>query len=841
MRSVIFLSETSFIAHVRQSDKAIQTVEAHLLETSAIAGRLAAKLDLPKTGALIGLLHDLGKLSSAFQGYIRECTGTGQVSGTIDFDVDVDSVEIKFSKGKIDHSTAAAQWVQKYFFETRGFSPLWSQIMNICLVSHHGGLIDSLDPDGQDNYRRRISKQDKDTNFIEAKSKLSAVLLAEIERLNGSYTRNEADIWIKKIFSADLFQGKNAGAKIREFFLGCLTRFLFSCLVDADRISSADFENQGNSSARSIKSPEWGIAVERFENFFKTLKQNRPIDRIRMEISERCRQAAEQPTGIFSLSVPTGGGKTFSSLRFAIHHAKKNKLEKIIYVIPYTSIIEQNSQEIRKVLETEEEELSTWVLEHHSNLEPDKQTWKAKLFSENWDSPIVVTTMVQFLEAWFGGGTKGVRRLHQMARAVLIFDEVQTLPVKCVHMFCNAMNFLALCGNSSVVLCTATQPVLSQLKYGENKGELLTAKEIIGNADEVSVLFEKLERVEVINKCKVSGWSAEDIAGLAIENLNTTGSCIVIVNTKAWAKNLFLFCKNEGIGKDSLFHLSTNQCPAHRKLLLNGMKKRLEDGLPALCFSTQLIEAGVDISFNSGIRFLAGLDSIAQAAGRVNRHGLMVDNAGKPCRAKLFVVNPDKENVTRLEDIAQGQRSVRRVFEEIKNGSLLQPESIRKYFQYYFFERADEMAYRFKHSSGKDDSIFNLLSDNCLNTFSQKNSERFAKRQVPLLMQSFATAGRGFAAIEAPTKSVIVPYGREGREMIATLCSDLSAAEFKRVLRDAQKFSINVFPNAWNELLRARCIYEIPQTGVFYLDEQYYDLEFGLAAEKVAEADFLMV
>jgi len=431
--------------------------------------------------------------------------------------------------------------------------------------------------------------------------------------------------------------------------------------------------------------------------------------------------------------------------------------------------------------------------------------------------------------------------LHQMTRAVLIFDEVQTLPVKCVHLFCNAMNFLALCGKSSVVLCTATQPVLSQLRYGENKGELIAAKEIIGNADDVTILFEKLERVEVINKCKVSGWNVEDIAGLAIENLKTTGSCIVIVNTKAWAKKLFLYCKNAGIDKDALFHLSTNQCPAHRKFLLNEMKKRLEDGLPALCFSTQLIEAGVDISFNSGIRFLAGLDSIAQAAGRVNRHGLMVDKTGKVCRAKLFVVNPDKETITRLEDIAQGQKSARRVFEEIKNGSLLQPESIRKYFQYYFFERADEMAYRFKHFSGKDDSIFNLLSDNSLNPFSQKNNERFAKKQVPLLMQSFATAGREFAVIDAPTKSLIVPHGREGREIIATLCSDLPAGEFKRVLRDAQKFSINVFPNAWDELLRAGCVYEIPQTGVFCLDEQYYDLEFGLATEKVAEADFLMV
>lgn len=830
-----------FIAHVRQSDSAVQTVEEHLLETSNIAGQLASKLNLEKTGTLIGFLHDLGKFSEAFQKYIRFCTGTGSKIEDIDFDADAELSDVNKLKGKIDHSTAAAQWIIENYYETCGFSPLWSQIINICLVSHHGGLIDSIDPNGKDNYRRRISKEDKDTNFSEAKSRLSAGIIEKLEQLNDLSIKREAEYWIKQIFSPNLMSEKEVGVKVREFFLGCLTRFLFSCLVDADRISSADFENRENSSARFLKDPDWGIAVERFESFFKSLKQERPIDKIRGEISERCRQTAEQPTGIFSLSVPTGGGKTFSSLRFAIHHAKRNNLKKIIYVIPYTSIIEQNAQEIRKILERKGEEFSSWVLEHHSNLEPDKQDWKTKLFSENWDSPIVVTTMVQFLEAWFGGGTRSVRRLHQMVRAVLVFDEVQTLPIKCVHMFCNAMNFIAICGKSTVVLCTATQPVLSQLKNGENKGELLAAKEIIGNADEVNDLFAKLERVEVINKCKSQGWRIEDIAELAMENLNKTGSCIVIVNTKIWAKKLFMFCKNAGIAEDVLFHLSTNQCPAHRKSLLNKIKQKLEIGLPVLCFSTQLIEAGVDISFHSGIRFLAGLDSIAQAAGRVNRHGLMMDKFGKPCRAKLFVVNPEKENISRLVDIAQGQKSARRVLEEIKNGSLLQPESIKKYFQYHFFERADEMVYRFKHSIGKDDTIFNLLSDNCMNTFSQKNNVRLKNKQVPLLMQSFATAGKVFAAIEAPTKSVIVPYGLEGRQIIATLCSDLPVGEFKKFLRDAQKFSINVFPNAWNELLKARCVYEIPKTGVFYLDEQYYDLEFGLATEKVAEADFLLV
>lgn len=830
------------IAHVRKSDGAIQTVEAHLLEVSEITQQLAKKFNLPDCGALIGLLHDYGKLSSAFQSYIKACVAKTLPDYKINFDIDDDSVDCKALKGKIDHSTAGAQWIHQQLPKS-GFGELCAQILNLCVVSHHGGLIDCLDPDGNDNFNKRITKADEKTHFGECCSWQEDKVLARANELVNSKLIDEMSSLVKAIFVTKPQSGTpEISSKVKEFYLGCLTRCLFSCLVDADRISSADFEAQQNVSVRSKTAVDWQVAVDRFESFIDTLGQEKPIDKIRSNISKQCQQRADDVQGIYSLTVPTGGGKTFASLRYALHHSRKHKLDRIIYIIPYTSIIEQNAQEIRKILEVDGDAYSSWVLEHHSNLESEQQTWQSKLLTENWDAPVIFTTMVQFLDAWFGSGTRSVRRLHQMANSVLIFDEIQTLPIKCVHMFCNALNFLVSFGKTTAILCTATQPVLNELR-DENKGQLLLGKnhELIGNSNEVNQLFDLLERVEIVNLCKEPGWSREELTDFAMQTFAQTGSCLIVVNTKAWANNLYLSFINSGIKPEELYYLSTNQCPAHRKIILETIKTRLKEGKPVLCVSTQLIEAGVDISFNSAIRFLAGFDSIAQAAGRCNRHGLLQDESEVFCKGKVYVVNPYKETITRLDDIVEGQKAARRVFSEESNASMLSPASIKQYFNYYFFERAEKMVYPYKDQLGSTDSLLNLLSDNQSNTFAGKNSVRQQSRLKPLLMQSFATANKLFAAIDAPTKAVITPYGPEGGAVIANLCAEFDPKNFKETLREAQKFSVNVFPNTWKKLKEAAAVFEVLQSGIYYLDKQYYDKNFGLATEKVAEADFLMV
>ena len=526
-----------------------------------------------------------------------------------------------------------------------------------------------------------------------------------------------------------------------------------------------------------------------------------------------------------------------TSLRYALHHAEHHKLDRIIYVIPYTSIIEQNASVVREILEQEGDQFP-WVLEHHSNLEPDSRSWHSKLVSENWDAPIVFTTMVQFLETLFAGGTRSVRRMHQFANAILIFDEIQTIPIKCVHMLCNTLNFLTQNVKTTAVLCTATQPCLDELRklrLSEN-GELKLAPnpELVTNKLE---LAERLRRVDVLNCIKPRGWSEDEIADRALVNLEETGSCLVIVNTKEWARRLYIACR-ERCEKNTIFHLSTNQYPAHRKQLLDIIRQRLKSGKPALCISTQLIEAGVDISFASTIRFLAGLDSIAQAAGRCNRHGELKDIHGSLIRGKVEVINPDKESLGSLEDIQAGKRSAERIFREREKEQLFSPDTLKQYFQYYFFERYEMMVY--PKVGALDDNLINLLSINPRNIGRNHHCLNSPGR-LSLLKQSFMDAGKAFRAIDAPTQAIVIQHG-EGRQIVNQLCSLAKKFEpesYYKTLKHAQQFSVNIFPNVWRQLQEQRAVHETQDNeGIFYLESSYYSEEFGLSTIPVKGMEF---
>ena len=590
-------------------------------------------------------------------------------------------------------------------------------------------------------------------------------------------------------------------------------------MVDADRIDSSDFENPKNVQLRTKSPVNWQIAIVRLEKELEGLPIRNEIDSIRRKISVQCKERAYNQQGIYTLTVPTGGGKTYASMRYALHHAKKHGLDHIIYIIPYTSIIEQNADVIRKILEQDGDDFP-WVLEHHSNLEPEEQTWHSKLMAENWDSPIIFTTMVQLLEVMFGGGTRGARRMHNIANSVLIFDEIQNLPISCVHLFCNAIQFFTDYTRTTAVLCTATQPLLDKLK-SPNRGQLTMADnhELVENMSDV---FRELERVEINDLVRPEGWSKIELRDLAAKQLKERGNCLVIVNTKLWAQTLFESCKEE-IKEEDLIYLSTNLCPAHRKEKLQVVRKRLEKKLPVLCISTQLIEAGVDVDFNSVIRFLAGLDSIAQAAGRCNRNGNL-------SKGQVFVVNPSEEKIDMLTDIKIGRDKALQVLSEKKNTDLLNPEVMNLYFLYYFYERSDSMDYPVTAQQvGRDDTLLSLLSDNRMNIGRQKQSLK--------LQQSFKTAGKAFRAIDAPTQAVIVPFG-EGREIIARLCADFEPAKAYKLLRKAQKYSVNVFPNVWRRLIKAKAVNQVQVgEGIYYLDEQYYSSAFGLSSEIVSNME----
>jgi CRISPR-associated endonuclease/helicase Cas3 len=822
-----------FIAHRRGSDGPTQSLETHLLEVAEIARSHASKVGLEQQGELLGLLHDLGKYSQEFQTYLKSAVGL------LNQDDDADFVNAAGLKGKVDHSTAGAQLLWRELSKKGNLGQIVGQILALCIASHHSGLIDCLSSDfnslGEDKFSRRMNKLDERAHLEETLANADESILSRFrELIQQPQILGALQSRIGKIVvSAPVRDDKSA---IVQQQIGLLVRLLFSCLIDADRINTADFERPKVAKHRMHgQYVEWDVLIRRLETYLEGLAPLHPVDDLRRDISRHCLDAASRDKSIYTLTVPTGGGKTLASLRFALHHIKKHQMDRIIYVIPFTSIIDQNAEVVRNILEPADDTKNQGriVLEHHSNLTPEEQGWREKLFTENWDAPIVYTTTVQFLETLFGAGTRGARRMHQLVNCVVVFDEIQTLPIKCVHLFNNAINFLVDQCKSTVVLCTATQPLLDQVDVKKGAIRIPQDNELMPN---MKKLFDELKRVEVINSRKPSGWTNDEIVDLALKETCRAGSCLVIVNTKKAAQALYGLAQSQT--DIMVYHLSTDLCPAHRKAKLAEIKKKLDNEMPVLCFSTQLIEAGVDVDFGAVIRFTAGLDSIAQAAGRCNRNG------GRSIGI-VHVVNPQDEekDLEKLPDIKIGKDKAERVLRDYDENpdkygnSLVGPEAMTWYYKNYFFDRAKDMDYHISAKTiGHDDTLLNLLSSN-----TQAVSEHSKqKSQAPsiYLRQSFMAAAKAFKSIDAPTRGVIVPYGDTGKQLIADLCAAYEVEKQFDLLRKAQQYTVNVFPHILEKLHNARALRPIQEdVNILYLDTRYYSLEFGLSTEPVGNME----
>lgn len=825
----------TFVAHHRPSDNTWQPLVGHLAGVGELAAQFAGKLGLQDMGELLGLLHDLGKFSDAFQAYLKSAIGV------LNQDEDEDWVDAKSLKGKVDHSTAGAQFAWRALCKGGLAEQIAGQVVALCIASHHSGLIDCIgaraDTFGEDLFNRRMQKAQQKTHLEEVQRLADPQLLQRCMELlgcQGLVARFQE--LLTQIGRANTVNQQGGPVSAQQQF-GLLVRFIFSCLIDADRIDTADFERHGHRSFR----PKgcyigWPVLVERLERHLVHLPPTRPIDHLRQDISRHCQQAAARPTGIYTLTVPTGGGKTLASLRFALHHAQQHSLDRIIYIIPFTSIIDQNAKVVRDVLGPADarNDKGRVVLEHHGSLTPELQTWREKMLCENWDAPVIYTTMVQFLEALFGSGTRGARRMHQLAHAVLVFDEVQTLPIKCAHLFNNAINFLAAQCKTTVLLCTATQPLLHEIDKGKGAINLQPSHELM---PDVARLFKDLKRVTVNDQRKPGGWADSEVAELAINEMQLSGSCLLIVNTKASARRIFELCATAS-APDVVFHLSTDMCPAHRKARLGALLDRLRDGLPTLCVSTQLIEAGVDVDFGAVIRFMAGLDSIAQAAGRCNRNGLRATG-------NVHVVNPQVESLDKLPDILLGRNAASRVLDEFAQdperfqADLLGPTALRAYYRYYFFDRAADMSYPVPAAdTAQTDTLLNLLS------FNKASVGEYARQHgsaPPVFFrQAFMTAAKAFRAIDSATQAVIVPFGTAGKTLVADLCAAYDVELEIDLLRKAQQFSVNVFPHVLKKLNEAQAMHEVkPDTRILCLDERYYSDLFGLATEPVSPMEAL--
>lgn len=822
------ISETDLVAHRRESDGEIQSVKSHLEHVASLSRLFAGKLNLEKHGEILGLLHDVGKASEQFQRYIKSATGV------FNADVDDQFVETEALKGKIDHSTSGAQWIWHRLKDT---DPVSAQVLAVCITSHHSGMIDCIGA-GESNFGsqvflKRMEKADFKTNYSEVIEKMPKEIRESCQRILNDFP----DSFFQRCKRISQLSAGNQNTLCNQ--LGLLTRFLFSCLIDADRTDTVNFEFPHLTKIRRpIQQPHWKECVYRIEAAISELKIKHEIDHIRSAISKRCKEKAQQDKGAFTLSVPTGGGKTFSSLRFALHHAQKHEMDRIFYIIPYTSIIDQNSKAVRKMLSDKKREL---VLEVHSNLTPRKQSYRDKVFAANWDAPIVFTTMVQFLEALFGSGTRGARRMHQLANSVVVFDEIQSLPIKCVHLFNHAANFLVEQCGSSIVLCTATQPLLHRVD--PKKGELKLGPDC-EITDGKHQLYKRLKRTNVVDRTKASGWANKEIADLVIEQAKDNLSCLVVTNTKKMARSIFELVESNVSDSDCVvFHLSTNMCPAHRKRDLYLIRRRLSAGRGVICVSTQLIEAGVDVDFGSAVRFLTGLDSIAQAAGRCNRNGIQKEG-------KVFVLNPREESLRGLPEIQLAISATKRVFEDFAAASekydndLIGPKAMDWFYQLYFHERAKDMDYPIPSSKiGHDDTVLNLLGENQIASIEAVS--RSPNIENLCFRQAFMTAAKAFDVIDAPTEGIVVPFGRRGKELIGRLASEEFQHNPFPLLRQAQQFTVNVFPNVFAKLKDSRAIRPISasskrgELNIFCLSPEFYDHKFGLSTDPVTEMELL--
>jgi CRISPR-associated endonuclease/helicase Cas3 len=512
-----------------------------------------------------------------------------------------------------------------------------------------------------------------------------------------------------------------------------------------------------------------------------------------------------------------------SSLRFALHHAYRYKKKHIIYVAPYQSIIDQNAKEIKKAIGNER-----IVLEHHCNIIPENVEEKAKykLLTENYNSPIIVTTLVQFLNTLFKDSIRNIRRMYSLLNSVIIFDEVQSIPVCVIKLYNLAINFLTEFGQSTVVLCSATQPPFDFL----DKSALLPAQNMINNIEQYSDIFKRTEIVDETQRV-CGGMSVEDLTDFVLEKTKSVNQVLIVVNTKKCAKRVYESLKKKYDGRGyEILHLSTNMYPKHRLERIDEIKEKLEARKKLICVSTQCIEAGVNLSFQAVIRSLAGLDSIIQAAGRCNRHAEIEIGY-----AYIVQMSHDAENVDCLKDIRKAQDSMRCVLQQFQMqpnaflDSLASDVAIQFYYQRYLNDRKPEMEYPVPPVDGVETSLLDLLSGNKKMWNSMPASE---KNKDLLFKQAFKTAGQLFEVIPEDGKIDVIVRCDESNKLIDILQNpSFSIGEQKEALRMLQIYTVGISEKMKQQLSNA--IEAIYDGSIQVLSANYYSQEIGVSEKPV--------
>lgn len=777
-----------------------QSLPEHCRNVASICQAHCSALGLSHTGYLSGYIHDFGKAGPQVQAHL--------VNG---------------DSNKIDHASAGMLWVWEAYQQSpkTKASFLTAQIIALSIGYHHSERPDilslqsfqeSLPKRLNDPLAKKLYSESCHLFFAECmpESKLLEEFQKACEEVHQLCLRLSQNAYIKKSLSWDFI----------HLFLGFTQRFLFSALVDADWADTSHFMKEGSSDFQSLPTPDWDSLAQHAEDFFSSLTPHRPIDHLRQEISDQCFSAGKNAhPGIVRLYVPTGGGKTYSGLRYCLQAAKRQNSKRIFYFAPFRSVISQNTKEFVKVLGSE-----SYILEHHSDAILDSQNESLLQRLQRWQGPaLICTSMVQFLNTFFAAPRQNVRRMCALANSILLFDEIQSLPLQHTHLFNMAANFLAEYLNCTIVLCTATQPDLASdsISYPIR---FSPEQDIV---PDYQLRFEQLRRTHIVLPDFSIRYTAPAIADFVLDKLSSNRSILVILNTRHAVESVFSHVQNVCPSSSHFYCLTTNLCAKHRSDLINRLKSQLadsNDSSPVICISTQLIEAGVDLSFDCVIRSMAGLPSIAQAAGRCNRHS---EKASRP--VYLLSVAEELENLDSLGEIRNGKRATERLLRQmLTGGDLLSPDCIQAYYQlYYHNELPENLSYpvSIPDYSKQKTTLLDLLSSNKKTIGLYRDNGGSTQWSSWKLFQSFRTAESHFHALESNTYPIVVPY-QDGIKIIQQFksCQKPSA----ELLKAAQAYVVNITDAKRRTLEKNHALYVTAGGTITVLQDAFYDETQGL-------------
>lgn len=735
-----------------------EPLEVHLREVAEGSGGcggaagFAEPFGAAELGRLAGLWHDLGKFAPQFQSYIR-----ASAAGV--------------PAARVDHSTAGA------LLATRRSADSAAGVLAFVIAGHHAGLADLGSPQCAD---RSCLVQ----RLTHAPTEAEAALASAPVSLVGE-PLPPLPAWVSNGLVAPLR-------------LALFIRMLFSCLIDADRLATENFCNPERGQSRAAAgAASMGQLRAVLDDHLASFSANHsgvraPVDSLRADLLRACRGAAERPPGLFSLTAPTGSGKTLSSMAFALRHAELHGMRRVIYALPFTSVTEQNAAVFRGALGALGEHV---VLEHHSAYRPQMddedhptELWR-RLATENWDAPVVVTTNVQLLESLFAWRPSDCRKLHRVAKSVIILDEAQALPVHLLRPTLAALQELAASYGTSVVLASATMPaVVHRPEFA------------IGLRDVREIVPDPAAMSRATRRAKITPVGAVEDATLAAR-IAAEPQALAIVNTRAHAARLFGLVKELTL---EALHLSALMCPEHRSRRVQEVKERLADGQPCRVVSTQVVEAGVDIDFPVVFRALAGLDSIIQAAGRCNREG-------RRPQGRVEVFETDERPPLGIRPAIDATTQV------LEPGvDALDLDTIERYFRLHYWQRARD----WDGGVGPDHrtvGLTDLLSPRTL---------------------AFRTAASHYRIIDDWAESIVVPYGEKGRR----ICDGLQNTRQpdRRLFRDAQRFTVGVSPRFLARLAASGHAVVSPAGPTVLVYSSLYDDQLGLRLEGLLDPSELI-